>query len=104
MDELVNMKNEGSMAKMLVKMRPELYQKHMHIKKGKLVLYKQLKKALYGTLRAALLFWEKLSEALLEWSFEINPCNWCITKKTINKSQCTIVWHVDYLKISHPNE
>eukprot|EP00957_Ditylum_brightwellii_P021786 1643793-Ditylum_brightwellii.AAC.2 len=39
MDKLVNMKIEGSMNKMLVKMRPELYQKHLCTKKGKLVLY-----------------------------------------------------------------
>ena len=33
--------------------------------------------------------------------FEINPYDWCIANKTIKGSQCTIIWHVDDLKISH---
>jgi hypothetical protein len=39
------------------------------------VLYIELKKALYGTLRVALLFWKKLSAQLQEGGFEINPYN-----------------------------
>ena len=66
------------------------------------MLYK-LKKALYGTLRAALLFWRKLSSKLQEWGFEINPYDWCVANKKIHGEQCTIVWHVDDLKISHKN-
>jgi hypothetical protein len=60
-----------------------------------------LLKALYGTLQAALLFWENLSSQLQEWGFEINPYDFCVANKTIDKKQCTIVWHVDDLKISH---
>lgn len=65
------------------------------------MLYVKLLKALYGTLRAALLFWKKLSSQLVEWGFEINPYDWCVTDKVINGKQCTILWHVDDLKISH---
>ena len=57
--------------------------------------------ALYGTLKAALLFWKKLSTSLKEEGFTINPYDWCIANKMINGKQCTIVWHVDDLKISH---
>jgi hypothetical protein len=32
--------------------------------------------------------------------FEVNPCDWCVANKTINGKQCTILWHVDDLKIS----
>jgi hypothetical protein len=60
-----------------------------------------LTKALYGTLQAALLFWQNLSTELLKWGFEINPYDFCVANKTINAKQCTIVWHVDDLKISH---
>lgn len=66
----------------------------------KQVLYVELKKALYGTLRAALLFWRKLSKHLVDNGYVINPYNWCVTNKIINNKQCTIVWHVDDLKIS----
>ena len=71
------------------------------VKKGKPVLYVELKKALYGTLRAALLFWRKLSAKLQEWGFVINPYDWCVANKTVDGKQCTILWHVDDLKISH---
>jgi hypothetical protein len=56
---------------------------------------------LYGTLRAALLFWQKLSKTLQSWGFVINPYDWCVANKIINGKQCTVLWHVDDLKISH---
>ena len=68
---------------------------------GKPVLYVVLKKALYGTLRAALLFWRRLSSQLIAWGFEANPYDSCVVNKQINGKQCTILWHVDDLKISH---
>ena len=52
-------------------------------------------------LNAALLFWKKLSGSLEEWGFEQNPYNWCVVNKMVNGKQCTIVWHVDDLKVSH---
>ena len=61
----------------------------------------ELLKALYGTLRAARLFWEKLSKTLVEWGFEINPYDRCVANKMVNGKQLTVGWHVDDLKISH---
>ena len=58
-------------------------------------------KALYLILKAALLFWENLSETLQEWGFKINLYDWCVANNMINGKQCTIGWHVDNLKISH---
>eukprot|EP00957_Ditylum_brightwellii_P120527 9195523-Ditylum_brightwellii.AAC.1 len=52
-------------------------------------------------MKAALLIWENLAKVLQEWGFEINPYDWCVASKQINGSQCTVVWHVDGLKISH---
>ena len=65
------------------------------------MLYVKLKKALYGTLQAALLFWRLLSDTLTEWGFKLNEYYKCVANKTINVKQCTILWHVDDLKISH---
>jgi hypothetical protein len=42
-----------------------------------------------------------LSSQLQEWGFELNPYDFCVANKTINGKQCTILWHVDDLKISH---
>jgi Reverse transcriptase (RNA-dependent DNA polymerase) len=101
MDELVHMRLEGTMAELLVKLDPKLYRKYIQTINGKQVLYVELKKALYGMMRAALLFWKLLTSKLVAMGFEINPYDWCVANKTINKKQCTILWHVDNLKISH---
>jgi hypothetical protein len=103
MDETVHVKLEGKMEELLVMIDPKLYRKHVQIKKGKHILYVELRKALYGTLRAALLFWKLLSKHLQSWGFEVNPYDWCIANKTTEGKQCTILWHVDDLKISHEN-
>jgi len=101
MDDTVHMKLEGKMAELLVRIDPMLYRKHVQLERGKQVLYVELKKALYGTLKAALLFWKRLSTQLVEWGFISNPYDPCVVNKIINGSQCTILWHVDDLKISH---
>ena len=65
-------------------------------------MYMELLKALYGTLCAARLFWQKLSKQLIEvWRFTQNKYNDCVVNKTINGHQMTVVWHVDDLKVSH---
>jgi len=65
------------------------------------MLYVKLKKALYGTIQAALLFWRLLSDTLMEWGFVLNKYDTCVANKQINGKKCTIIWHVDDLKISH---
>jgi hypothetical protein len=44
---------------------------------------------------------EKLSCQLQEWGFTINPYSACVANKIIDGHQCTILWHVNDLKISH---
>jgi len=65
------------------------------------MIYVQLTKAMYGTIRAARLWWENLSCKLLDMRFEFNPYDLCVTNREINGKQCTLVWHVDDLKVSH---
>lgn len=101
MDEIVHMRLDGKMAELLVRIDPNTYEKYVVHENSKPALYVVLKKALYGTLRAALLFWRRLSSQLSEWGFEANPYDPCVANKTINGKQCTILWHVDDLKISH---
>jgi hypothetical protein len=50
---------------MLVRIEPKLYRKYVRDENGKAVLYVELLKALYGKLRAALLFWKLLSSKLI---------------------------------------
>ena len=100
MDELVHLKIEGELAELLVRVDPK-YREMITYENGKAVIYAELKKALYGTLQAALLFWKELSTFLSERGFIANPYDPCVMNKTIGGRQCTIGWHVDDLKISH---
>jgi hypothetical protein len=83
MDEIVHMRLEGTMADLVVKLPPETYEKFVVKAKERNVLYVQLKKALYGTLCAALLFWRKLTEVLQSWGSKLNPYDQCVANKTI---------------------
>lgn len=89
-DEIVYIRLDGTMAELLCKLDPKLY-KPCLVKQGKkLVLYAQAKKAIYGTLKAALLFWKKLSKTLSSWGFEFNPYDACTMNKVIDNRQATI--------------
>ena len=33
--------------------------------------------------------------------YHINEYDWCVMKTIVNGNQCTIIWHVDYLKMLH---
>ena len=101
-DELVHVKFEGELAELLVKVDPKTYRKYVAEERGKKVIYVELQKALYGTLQGALLFWKNLSSFLVdELGFKLNPYDTCVANKDIDGSQCTILWHVDDLKMSH---
>ena len=65
-------------------------------------MYSDALKVLYGTVDAFKLFFEDLSEFLLkDLGFERNFYNWCVVNKTVKGKQCTIVWYVNDLMISH---
>ena len=89
----------------MVRVNPELHRPYLtYSHKGAPMLYVRLSKALYGMLRSALLFYKKLRADLEEMGFEVNPYDPCVANKTIEGAQCTVVWHVDDLKISHRDE
>jgi len=101
MDSLVRVQLARTMAKLLIQIDPQKYRSYITWECGKPVLYVQLKKALYGMLQAVLLFCKLLSSKLQERGYVINPYNWCVANKIIDGKQCTIVWHMGSLKISH---
>jgi len=55
----------------------------------------------YGPLLAAMLFWKDLSHTLTCWGFEVDPYDWSVAIKTIEAKQCTVLRHVDEIRISH---
>ena len=68
------------------------------------ILYVHLYKALYGMLRAALLFYNCLRIYLEGRGFVVNPYDPFVANKTVDGAQMTVCWHVDDLKISHRDE
>ena len=50
---------------------------------------------------STMLFYCKLTTALLSYGFELNPCDPCVVNKMVNSEHLTICWHVDDLKSSH---
>ena len=59
----VHIKLDRAMVEILAKINPQLYHKYIILrKKGKPVLYKEARKAIYGTLNAPLLFIRNLSK------------------------------------------
>ena len=72
MKGMVHMVLEGTITKLILILELTIYRKYVwHDNRGKPMLYVQLKKALYGMLQAALLFWELLSSMLMDWGFMI---------------------------------
>ena len=68
------------------------------------MLYVRLSKALYGILRAALLFYKRPRKDLEKMGFEINPYDPYVANMTVNGAQCTVCWYVDDLTVSHVDE
>ena len=105
MDKLVHVRFEGEMVDKLLEIDEDLYASYVTEEKGKKVMYVELLKALYGTLRAAWLFWEKLQAKLVnDWGFTPNRYDSCVVNKKVNGKQLTVAWHVDDLKVSHKEE
>ena len=95
----------GNLAELMALAVPEVYRDHIAVTSdGRTVLYVKLCKALYGCLKLALLFYQKLWGDLRQQRFVMNPCDPCVVNKTIDDSQMTIAWHVDDLKISHQSD
>ena len=65
MDEFVLVRIVGRMAEIMIGIDPKCA-KYLVQERGESVIYFQLDKALYGTLRAALLFYLMLSNQLIE--------------------------------------
>jgi hypothetical protein len=101
-DEDITMVLKGRLAELMVQVAPNLYRKYITVdRKGTAILYVKMQKALYGLLRSALLFYNKLVADLEGDGFVLNPYDSCVANKVVNGKQMTVCWHVDDLKVSH---
>ena len=98
-DEDMIMVLKGELADMMTQIAPEIYRKYITVdRKGTRILYVKLQKALYGLMRASLLFYHKLRKELEQYGFVINPYDPCVANmETKSGKQLTVVWHVDGL-------
>ena len=101
MDEDVWIKFEGEMVDIIVSINRKLYGSCMCTYRNKKFLYAKAKKAIFGCLCSALLFYELFMGELTRWGFKKNPYDACTYNKLVNGSQLTVVFHVDDLKCSH---
>jgi hypothetical protein len=102
LDEDITVILKGRLAKLMVKVAPNLYRKFISVvAKGLGILYVKMQKAIYGLLRSALLFYKKLVSDLESTGFKLNPYDPSIANKTVNGTQMTLCWHLDGLKVLH---
>jgi hypothetical protein len=100
-DETIHVRLNGKLALLMLEIDREMYEPYLTYENNEPVLYVELLKALYGTIWAARLFWEKLSQQLLEWNFTPNPYDSCVMNKVVDGKQLTVTWHVNDFKVSH---
>ena len=60
----------------------------------------RLKRALYGCVQSALLWYQKLRSVLTEDGFEQNDYDRCVFNKTVDGKQITVAFHVDDLLVT----
>ena len=96
----VIMKLQGEYVEYMCKSN-EAYRKYVCYVNGVKTLYLKLLRALYGCIKSALLWYELFTSKLQKMGFELNPYNKCVANKTVNGKQCTVLWYVDDVKVSH---
>ena len=99
-DKHIHMKFTDDFVDIMCEVNPE-YLPHVRYEKGKKVLYVSVIRAIYGCIFSALCWYELFSTTLKDMGFKINPYDRCVANKEINGKQCTVVWYVDDVKISH---
>jgi len=92
----------GKVAELMVETAPDVYRDYLtYDSRGNAVLYVKLKRALYGLIKSALLFYQELMSDLTAQGFVVNPYDPCVANKTVDGTQLTVRWHVDDLMLSH---
>ena len=78
------------------------YQNYVN-EKGTVVV--KLKKALYGCVESAKLWYDKISLDLKQLGYKVNPPDICVFNRTeLDSTQTTLVFHVDDMMISSRDE
>lgn len=90
------------MVDMICQINPSYKDKIIWSQDGKRkFLYSELRKAVYGTLLAAVIFYNKLTKHLFDQGFTMNGYDEYTFNKQVKGEQLTVQFHVDDLKVSH---
>ena len=100
MDETLYLKIGGALSLLLVEY-DDKWGKHLRKENGRPVIYVRCKKAIYGTLNAAILAYRKLTKNLYDWGLRMNPYEPCVWNSIEDGNQLTVVFHVDDGLVSH---
>ena len=92
---------DGEMVKMICEIDKKYKKYKIPTKSGRELMYGEMNRAVYGHLLSGILWYNKLKGHLEEWGFEMNPYDECVFNKVMNGAHCTILYHVDDLKILH---
>ena len=103
MDDFVLIQLTGDDVDMMCNANPT-YEPFVTNENGRKTLFLQLKKALYGCVKSALLWYCLFRDTLQDLGFTLNPYDPCVANTQIMGSQCTIVWYVNDNKISHKDQ
>lgn len=68
---------------------------------GKWVIYVVCNKVIYSIMNASLLAYKKLAKLLRKWGFVMNIYNPCVWNKVTERTQCTIMYHIDDILAGH---
>ena len=83
------------MANILCDIDPKLEYFIIKTRDKQKLMYGQLNKEGYGILLDAILFYKKLAGKLVDWRYNINPCDPCALNKMINGKKITIQVFID---------
>ena len=89
------------MVDLLIEIEPYVYGPYVKLdKNGTKVLILHCLNAIYGTMVASLLYYNKFCRTLKRNNFVVNPYNCCTANRMVDGKQQTILWNVDDCKIS----
>jgi hypothetical protein len=92
MDDLVAMVLHGELVELMAAVVPKIYRRCITYGKDQMtILYVMYQMALYGTVKAALLFYHKLASELKEHGFQINRYDPCVATKIVNGKQMMVL-------------
>jgi hypothetical protein len=92
----------GPLGDILVSIAPDVYDLNVSTNKaGQKVLLVQYLNAVYRTMVAALLYYNKFVKSLTKQGYKINLFDGCMVNKVVKGKQVTICFHINDCKIYH---